>query len=146
MSQSIYQWIWSTFNSDSILAPLWGDPASNPYSVAAAQATGATPPFPYMIYQVVGRKTFPVMGNAAGPGNTWIFSFKIWSQGTNATSGADDCRTIADRVASVLNQQMAPIGVQFCQLLLQLERWDEQEKAYQIVMDFEIRENLCNLG
>lgn len=146
MSQTIFQWIWSTFNSDATLAAMWGNPAENPYNVAAGQSVSQVAPFPYMIYQVIGKKTSPVMGNAAGPGNTWVISFTIWSQGTATTSGADDCRTIGDRVSAILNAQINPIGVQYCQLLSMVERWSELERAYQLVMDYEIRENLCNLG
>jgi hypothetical protein len=148
MSQSIFEWIFSTLNQDATLAALWGIPAENPYSVSAEQAnagqTGKT--FPYCCFYSLARHDSPIYGNPRGPGKTWTFSFAIFATGSSSAAGADQCRAIFNRIDDIFGTTMDVIGVQQINLVLgPMEHWFAEEKCYRIVADFRIAENLACL-
>jgi hypothetical protein len=148
MPIEIHDYIWAALNPDPVLAAMWSVPSEAPYWSTAAQGSGNPAGnggggTTYAVYQLLQQLTQPTTDNADGPGNTWIFSFQCYSQGTATSSGARAASTMASQILTVLRALVRPIGIQEVLVRSRMESWLQEEKFYRVVLDLQITENLA---
>lgn len=93
-------------------------------------------PAPYVVYEVIGRESFPIQENPAGGLRKWTIRF-------NSFGGYSDARSVADALAAALvGFHDSVLGINGCFRVSESDLWDDYEKFVGIEMDLVIWENL----